>query len=254
MFNKQQNIFVFPNFIDTGEEAGKAIESCILKKQELQETVRIIFASAPSQNSMLNRLTASTEIQWDRIVAFHMDEYLGLRKNAPQLFSNYLQDHLFSRVRLKEAHIINPYGNPESEIQRYSKLIDESPIDIVCLGIGENGHIAFNDPPVADFKDHKTMKIVTLDKKCKAQQVHDGAFKNVGQVPKQAFSLTIPTLMRGENLFCVVTGPNKKEAVKKTLKGPISTACPASILRTHPSCQFYFDEKAYSEVKENTQL
>lgn len=243
-----KNVHVLSNSEETGTAAGKAIEACIMEKQKSQKEIRMIFAAAPSQNSTLDYLTQSTKINWGKIIAFHMDEYLGLEKDSPQLFSKYLEKHLFSKVKLKKKHLIRPYNAFQEELERYKTLLEEAPIDIICLGIGENGHIAFNDPPVADFKDPETIKVVELDKKCKLQQVHDGAFPSVNEVPNQALSLTVPTLMAGKNLFCVVIGSNKQEAVRDTLKGPITTACPASILRTHPNCHFYFDEKAYAHV------
>lgn len=174
-----------------------------------------------------------------------MDEYLGLPKNAPELFSAYLENNLFSKVKLKNKFVIDVNANVEQEIERYSRLINEAPIDIVCLGIGENGHIAFNDPPVADFNDPETIKVVELDDECRIQQVNDGCFPTFNDVPEEALTLTVPTLMKGENLFCVVVGKQKSNAVRDTLTGSVSTECPASILTTHPNCEFFFDQHAY---------
>ncbi|MEH6679791.1 MAG: 6-phosphogluconolactonase [Sediminicola sp.] len=248
MSDFQNKIHVLPTPLSTGTEAGKAIETCIVKLQREQDSIRIIFAAAPSQDTMLDYLAASTAIEWDRITAFNMDEYLDLPKGAPQLFSKYLETNLFNKVPLKRAFTIDPHSDAQTEIQRYSSLIKEGPIDIVCLGIGENGHIAFNDPPVADFEDPQTLKVVELDEECRTQQVNDLCFETLGQVPKRALTLTVPTLMNGANLFCVVVGENKSLAVKNTLMGPVSTTCPASILTTHPNCHYYFDDKAYRHV------
>lgn len=245
---ESKNIHVLSNSEETGKAAGRAIEACLIEKQKTQKEIRMIFAAAPSQNATLDYLTQSTKINWGKIVAFHMDEYLGLKKDAPQLFSNYLENHLFSKVKLKKKHLIRPHNSFQKESERYKNLLKEAPVDIICLGIGENGHIAFNDPPVANFNDSEIIKVVELDQKCKLQQVRDGAFPSVNEVPDRALSLTIPTLMAGENLFCIVVGSHKQNAVNGTLKGPISTTCPASILRTHPNCHFYFDEKAYAKV------
>lgn len=245
-FNKDIHVLSAPNSV--GIAAGKAIEARILKLQEHQETIRMIFASAPSQDAMLAYLVKSSRIQWDKIIAFNMDEYLGLAQGAPQLFANYLEDKLFSKVELKAQYTINPHSEIAEEIKRYSTLINEKPIDIVCLGIGENGHIAFNDPPVANFDDPETIKIVELDKECRAQQVNDDCFASINEVPEKALTLTIPALLQGDYIFCVVLGANKSNAVKNTLKGPLSTACPASVLTTHPNCKYYFDEEAYKEV------
>ncbi|MCG9972147.1 glucosamine-6-phosphate deaminase [Christiangramia crocea] len=248
MLDLMKDVNVFPTKKITGEAAGKAIEKCILKLQEKQGTIRIIFAAAPSQDTMLAYLSKSSEINWNRIVAFNMDEYLDLPTDAPQLFSKYLEEHLFSKVDIKEVYTINPNIPVHQEIERYSKLINQGPIDIVCLGIGENGHIAFNDPPVADFQDSKVIKTVELDDLCRKQQVNDDCFEDLSKVPKKAITLTVPTLMAGKNLFCIVIGENKADAVNRTLTGPISETCPASILRKHPQCKFYFDNAAFQNV------
>ncbi|WP_299670415.1 glucosamine-6-phosphate deaminase [uncultured Polaribacter sp.] len=250
MSNLDQKINIFPNKRETGNAAGKALEDCIVKLQGVKDKVRIIFAAAPSQDAVLNYLTKSTLIDWSKIVAFHMDEYIGLQPNAPELFSSYLNKKLFSKVKIQEVHTINVHNGISEEIERYEKLLTKTPIDIVCLGIGENGHIAFNDPPVANFNDPEVIKMVQLDDACRMQQVNDGCFDTIIDVPKTAITLTIPTLMNGANLFCVVVGSKKSEAVKNTLSGVISTACPASILTTHPNCTFYFDQKAFKKNKD----
>lgn len=243
-----QNIKVFPDKETTGIAAGKAVEACIVKLQKTQDTVRIIFAAAPSQDSMLGYLTNSDAVDWNRVVAFNMDEYIGLKPNSPELFSAYLENALFSKVAIKEKHTIQSDNEVSSELRRYAALLNAAPIDIVCLGIGENGHIAFNDPPVANFNDPEIIKVVELDDACRWQQVNDGCFETLKEVPQNAITLTIPTLLKGKNLFCVVLGPKKSQAVKNTLLGPVSTSCPASILTKHPNCSYFFDEDAYRET------
>ena len=252
MANFNENIHVFPNKTKTGEAAGKDIEACIVKLQKVKDSIRIIFAAAPSQDSMLNYLTKSKLIDWGKIIAFNMDEYIGLKPNAPELFSSYLDTNLFSKVTVKENNTINIHNGISEEINRYIALLSSNPIDIVCLGIGENGHIAFNDPPVADFNDPEIIKVVELDDACRIQQVNDGCFDTFEEVPKKAITLTIPTLLNAANLFCVVVGSKKSEAVKNTLSGSISTSCPASILTKHPNCKFYFDDKAFKKSLEFT--
>lgn len=248
-----QNINVFPDKETTGIAAGKAVESCIVELQKTQDTVRMIFAAAPSQDSMLGYLTKSHAIDWNRITAFNMDEYIGLKPHSPELFSAYLEKALFSKVNIKDKNTIQSDTEVSQELKRYAALINEAPIDIVCLGIGENGHIAFNDPPVAEFEDPEVIKVVELDEACRWQQVNDGCFETLGKVPQHAITLTIPTLLKGKNLFCVVLGPTKSTAVKNTLLGPVSTACPASILTQHPNCSYFFDEEAYKDTaKMNT--
>mgnify|MGYP003644847822 CR=1 FL=1 len=248
MVDYQKGVNVFSSRILAGTVAGKEIEDCIVKIQDSQPEIRIIFAAAPSQDGMLAYLANSPLVKWGKIVAFHMDEYIGLPTASPQLFASYLNDNLFSKVPLKEVHLLNTSGDVEKEMTRYEKILNQAPIDIVCLGIGENGHIAFNDPPVADFNDPKTIKAVELEDACRIQQVNDGCFPALVEVPTRAVTLTIPTLMRGKHLFCVVLGKNKSEAVKNTLSGSVSTSCPASILTTHPNCNFYFNKSAVKDL------
>jgi glucosamine-6-phosphate deaminase len=176
-----------------------------------------------------------------------MDEYIGLKTGARELFSVFLREELFDRVKMKKVHIINSNAGTGEEIKRYSALISEAAIDIVCLGIGENGHIAFNDPPVADFNDPHVMKVVRLDHKCRMQQVNDGCFSSLNEVPEEALTLTIPVLFNAPHLFCVVPGDRKRTAVHSTIYGPVNTSCPASILQSHPDCRFYFDTGSFGE-------
>jgi len=210
-----------------------------------QPQVRIVFAAAPSQNEFLESLIAEPGVDWNRVAAFHMDEYIGLPAQAPQRFGRFLEERLFRHVRPGNVHLIDGLGDPEAECRRYGELVRTAPIDIICLGIGENGHIAFNDPPVADFDDPVPMKPVELDEACRRQQVNDGCFPSLEEVPRRALTLTIPTMMSGKRLFCIVPGANKRDAVARTLHGPVSTDCPASILRRHPDCTLYTDLDAY---------
>jgi len=243
-----RNIHVFLTGQEAGIAAGKAVEERLVALQRQRDVIRIIFAAAPSQDHLLAYLASSTRIQWEKIIAFSMDEYLELPDDAPQLFSRYLENNLFSKVALKEIHTIDTQRPVAEEITRFTALINAGTIDIVCLGIGENGHVAFNDPPVADFEDPQTIKQVDLDLTCRMQQVHDGCFSSLEEVPATALTLTIPALLRGESLFCVVVGNHKKEAVKQTLTGPIDPSCPASILQTRPDCQYYFDRDAFGAI------
>jgi glucosamine-6-phosphate deaminase len=177
-----------------------------------------------------------------------MDEYIGLTQDSPQSFSYFLTEHLFKAVKPRKVHLMNKYQNVVLAQQQYANLVSEAPIDIVCLGVGENGHLAFNDPPVADFNDRKLIKVVTLDEACRCQQVNDGCFKEIEQVPERALTLTIPALLSGKFLFCVVPGKSKSEAIKNLVEGEIATSCPASILRTHNNCTLYVDEDAYTKI------
>jgi glucosamine-6-phosphate deaminase len=173
---------------------------------------------------------------------------VGLPAVAPERFAQWLQRHLFSRVPFASVHTIVPEQDPQATAAAYAEALAAAPIDIVCLGIGVNGHIAFNDPPVADFDDPFDVKIVELDDICRQQQVDDDCFAQFEDVPAQALTLTIPRLLRAERLFCVVPGAFKRDAVQKTLSGPVTTDCPASILRTHPNCILYLDAESDPNV------
>ncbi|SDG87173.1 6-phosphogluconolactonase [Propionivibrio dicarboxylicus] len=203
---------------------------------------RGIFAAAPSQNELLAHLRAARALRWDAVEAFHMDEYIGLPAGAPQRFSHFLRTALFDHVPLKAVHLLDQAGLPiADEMARYADMLASAPIDVVCLGVGENGHIAFNDPPVADFNDSRLVKEVQLDLACRLQQVNDGAFATLAAVPERAMTLTVPALMRGESLICVVPGERKAAAIQSMLCGPIEENCPASILRRHDDCTLYLD-------------
>ncbi len=235
------DIRVYANRQAMGTAAAREVAATMRDLLATQGRVRMIFAAAPSQNGFLAALSDAPALDWSRVTAFHMDEYLGLPMEAPQHFGTFLRAHLFDRVHPGIVHLIDSANETAAECARYGALLHEAPIDIVCLGIGENGHIAFNDPPVADFDDPEAIKPVELDLMCKQQQVNDGCFATIGDVPSHALTLTIPMLLSGAYLSCVVPGPAKRQAIHDTLRGPITTACPASILRRHPACVLYLD-------------
>ena len=206
-----------------------------------------IFASAPSQNEFLAALVAAPSIDWSKVVGFHLDEYLGMDDQAPQSFRRFLIDRLVSKVALREFHGLR--GEAEdgaAESRRYSELLAANPPDFAVLGIGENGHLAFIDPPFCDFDDSQRVKVVELDDVCRAQQVNDGAFATIEDVPRHALSLTIPTLMARRRLFAIVPGPAQREAIKSAVEGPVATTCPASILRRHPDAHLFIDRDSAS--------
>jgi glucosamine-6-phosphate deaminase len=236
---------VYPDRKALGDAAGADVAAKIRELQATKPNLRMIFAAAPSQNETLAALVKAGGIDWSRITAFHMDEYIGLPEDAPQRFSRFLRDRLFDLVKPGRVYLINSSNSIDDEARRYGALLREAPIDIVCLGIGENGHLAFNDPPVADFSDPLTIKPVELDDACRQQQVNDGCFPSFAAVPTHALTLTIPTLMSGAHLCCAVPGPTKRRAVQRTLSGPISTDCPSTILRRHPDCTLYVDRDSY---------
>ena len=239
------DVRVFRDRSSLGGAAAADVAGTLRGLLDRKERVRVVFAAAPSQSETLAALSQAGDIDWSRVTALHMDEYLGLEEGAPQGFGSFLRSRLFDLVRPGEVHLIDGQGAVEEECRRYAFLLREAPIDVVCLGIGENGHIAFNDPPVADFEDPLLIKSVRLDEASRRQQVHDGMFPALGEVPTHALTLTIPALMSGGRLFCMVPGKTKRQAVHCALRQPISTSCPASVLRRHPGCTLYLDVDSY---------
>ena len=225
-----------------GASAAADIKAKILALLQTKEAINMIFAAAPSQNEVLASLALDREIPWERVNAFHMDEYIGLSADAPQGFGNFLKEHIFGLAPFKSVNYIDISAkDPEKECERYAAILAEYPTDIVVMGIGENGHIAFNDPPVADFADPKAVKPVLLDEICRNQQVNDGCFATIDDVPKYAITLTVPTLFAGDYLFCIVPAATKANAVKATLCGEIGETCPATVLRRHQNAILYLD-------------
>jgi glucosamine-6-phosphate deaminase len=229
-----------------GRAAGEAA-AATLRELLAKKPVSVIFAAAPSQNEFLETLVAAKGIAWDRVTAFHMDEYVGLPGSAPQSFGRWLRDRIFDKVKPGTVHYLDGMAkNPEQECARYTALLKAAPPDLTCMGIGENGHLAFNDPPVADFKDPAAVKVVELDLASRKQQVNDGCFDTLEAVPKTAMTLTIPTLLSAPWIYCMVPGPRKAPAVKRTLEGSIATDCPATILREHDRAVLFLDKESAS--------
>lgn len=212
-----------------------------------QSTATVLFGAAPSQNETLAAFAAS-DIDFSRIVVLHMDEYHTLPMDAPQRFSRYLDEHIFGLVAFKEVHYLGREGNAAEDCAHYAEILREHPLDLAFIGIGENGHIAFNDPHEADFHDPQLVREVSLDEQCRMQQVHDGCFATLEDVPTHALTLTIPAIMAAPHLICTVPGPQKRAAVTAACRGPISTACPASILRTHPDATLFCDADSGQEI------
>ena len=241
--------YVFDTRENAGQKAGNDIADAIVSMLEEKEELNMIFAAAPSQNETLSALLERKEISWERINAFHMDEYIGLSKDAPQRFGNFLKAAIFGKVNFKSVNYIDGGAEDiEAECARYTKLLKEHPVDIVCLGIGENGHIAFNDPCVADFQDQALIKVACLDEVCRNQQVNDGCFATLADVPTHALTLTIPALVSAKKMFCTVPAATKRWAVKETIQGQISEDCPATIMRKHGSAILYCDSLSGADL------
>ena len=233
---------------ELGAAAAEILTAKISELLKTKEYINIIFASAPSQNEFLAELL-NKNIEWNRINAFHMDEYIGLHPDASQGFVNFLKDRLFSKVNCREVNYLN--GNatdPQDECKRYSDLLINYPTDIVCLGIGENTHLAFNDPHVADFNDPLIVKVVDLDQDCRSQQVNDGCFATIDDVPTHALTITMPALFKSTFAYAIVPGKFKANAIFHTLNSDISELYPSTILRRHDHAVLFIDEDSASKL------
>lgn len=244
--------YVFETRVEAGGAAANAVVELFKSLLQGHDEVNVTFAAAPSQNEFLDALSRVQVVEWHRINAFHLDEYIGLPSNAPQRFSKYLDEKIFKRVPFKTVNYVIPEGmesvKPEELAKRYEKLLREYPLHLACIGIGENGHIAFNEPSVADFDDPHLVKVVKLEEKSRQQQVNDGCFEKIEEVPTHAITLTVPAIMRAKHVVCVVPGERKKRAVFKTLEGPVTTECPASVLRRHTSVHMFLDRESASLI------
>jgi glucosamine-6-phosphate deaminase len=239
--------FVAKSRAAMGQKAGEDIADELRRRLRSQQGVRIIFAAAPSQSEMLAALMLMPHVDWSRITAFHMDEYLGLASEAPQRFGLWLRRAIFDRLPFAAVHLLEPGNDPEATAAEYADRLAASPIDIVCCGIGSNGHLAFNDPP-ADLNDPSDVKVVTLDTACRQQQVDDRCFERFDDVPTHALTLTIPRLLAADRIFCCVPGAFKKTAVRRALQDPISGLVPATVLRTHSNWSLYLDEDSAADL------
>lgn len=243
-------VHISPTRKEMGVVAGKRIAEIINQTIAKKGEARVIFASAPSQNEMLDYL-AQASIDWSKVTGFHMDEYVGIDKEAPQSFSKFIEDRLISKINIGTWHRFGgTTDSVENDIIEYTTLLTEKPNDLVILGIGENGHLAFNDPPVCDFNDPLVVKVVALDEVCRNQQVNDGCFISLEDVPTHALTITIPPLLACEHMVAVVPGPTKRQAIQQTLLGEIGTHCPASILRKYKNAELYIDYDSYQYVED----
>lgn len=232
-----------------GEIAGRDAAEAIKKAIAARGEANVMFAAAPSQNDTLATLCADGGVDWSTVNAFHMDEYIGLPEDHPAGFRNFLKKAIFNKFPFKSVNLLN--GNAENidgEIARYSELLDEHPLDVVILGIGENGHIAFNEPSVADFQDKANVKRVKLEEVCRMQQVHDGCFTAINEVPTHALSVTIPPMIRGKVMICSAPCATKAHAAERMVNGEVSVSCPASVLRTHGDATLYLDADSGREL------
>jgi glucosamine-6-phosphate deaminase len=236
---------VHPTRNAAGAAAAQAAAVAIRSLSREQASIGVIFAAAVSQLETLRALVAIAGLPWEQVRGLHLDEYVGLDAHHPASFRHFLHDHLTRHVEIKEFCAI-PADRQDLEqvCHKYAETLRSANPRLALLGIGENGHLAFNDPSEADFADPLDVKIVTLDALCREQQVAEGWFRTVEEVPRSAITLTIPVIVRVPSLIVTVTGRRKMNIMRQALHGPISTDCPASILRTHPNTVVYLDREA----------
>ena len=233
---------VFDNRTAMGADAARDVANEMRRLLSEKREINMIFAAAPSQSDFLAALVDEKEIDWKRVNVFHMDEYIGIGNEHPQSFAKFVKTHVADKFQVGAFYPLNgACENVAAECARYEKLLRDFPVDIVCMGIGENGHIAFNDPGVADFTDPVFVKTAKLDEVCRNQQVNDGCFPTIDDVPKYAMTLTVPALMSAAKHFCMVPAPTKAKAVKATLQGKITDLCPATVLRLQDNAILYLD-------------
>lgn len=228
--------------VKLGQKAGRLAADAIRKTIQEKGTANIILATGTSQFQTLEHLTQEQNIDWSKVVMFHLDEYIGLPDSHPASFRKYLKERFLAKVEpLKAVHLINGETNPEAECVWLGDLITQHPIDVAFVGIGENGHLAFNDPP-ADFETDEPYIIVDLDEACRKQQFGEGWFKSVEEVPRQAISMSVRQILKSKQIICSVPDERKAVAVKNTVKQPVSNLYPASILQTHDQCVLFLDK------------
>ncbi|NLI72745.1 MAG: glucosamine-6-phosphate deaminase [Bacteroidales bacterium] len=239
---------VYSNEASAGKASAEFVAEHINEAIKTQGHANLILATGASQFAFLDAIK-KLDVDWSKITVFHLDEYKGLPETHPASFRKYLKERILNEVKPAKVYLINgDADNLEEEIQNYEALLKKHPIDVACIGIGENGHIAFNDPGVADFNDPKLVKVVQLDNVCRNQQLGEGWFKSLDDVPQEAISLTIPAIMNCKVISCLCPNKRKAQAVYDTVNAPISTDCPATILRKHPQTVLFLDKDSASKL------
>jgi glucosamine-6-phosphate deaminase len=236
-----------------GTAAAEKATTAIRNAQLTSGKARIIAATGAAQFEFLDALTSMPEVDWQRVVMFHLDEYVGLpdSDSHPASFVKFLQDRLIGKLGIKEAHLLSGQEDPAVVISRVGKALSSAPIDVAFVGIGENGHLAFNDPP-ADFVTEDPYLVVNLDEACRRQQLGEGWFRSLADVPRQAISMSVKQILKAKEIVCIVPDARKAEAVKACFEGEISPLVPASILRTHPNTTVYLDTHSAALLKPST--
>jgi glucosamine-6-phosphate deaminase len=242
------NLTVFPDKHSLATAAAAQAAIAIRSAIDRQGCARIIAATGASQFEFLEQLTKAPDIDWEKVEMFHLDEYLGMSATHPASFRKYLRERLIDRVGIARFHLLDGERDPHEVIAEITTEIRKAPIDVAFVGIGENGHLAFNDPP-ADFETDESCMVVELDEACRRQQFGEGWFHSLEDVPRRALSMTVRQILRSRQIICVVPDARKALAVSKCLQGEISPLAPASILRTHPHTYFYLDQDSAALLK-----
>jgi glucosamine-6-phosphate deaminase len=240
---------IHPSGKAAGAAAARAAGHALMELGKTLDSIGVIFATGASQLDTLDALTKIENLPWNKISGFHMDEYIGISGSHFASFQRYLREKLTDKVPMKEFFAIDGcVPDIDKACREYASKLRSANPQLCLLGIGENGHLAFNDPPVANFNDSVDIKVVQLDDLCRQQQTAEGWFSSVEQVPESAITLTIPTLFRVPKLILSVPGSRKAKIIRRTFEDPVSTACPATILRTHPDATVYLDPDSASEL------
>jgi glucosamine-6-phosphate deaminase len=238
----QMTVTVHGDSESLGRAAADTAAGVLRRAVAERGVAHAMFATGNSQFAFVNALVHATDdVPWSDVVVFHMDEYVGAGPDHPAGFQRWIRERIVDQVRPRAAHYLDGTTDPGAECDRYAGLLRDHPLDLCCLGIGENGHLAFNDPPVADFADPLLVKVVELEAACRRQQVNEGHFATLDDVPGQALTVTIPALLAATTVLAIVPEARKAEPVRQALSGPVSTACPASILRTQPQVALHLD-------------
>lgn len=242
------NLRVFPDKYALAKAAALEAATAIRRAIRERGRARIIAATGASQFEFLDELTKLPGMDWKNVEMFHLDEYIGLSSNHPASFQKYLRQRLLDKVGIVEYHFLQGDGDPQQAIAEVTAEIRKAPIDVAFVGVGENGHLAFNDPP-ANFRTAEAFLVVDLDDACRRQQLGEGWFKTLEEVPRRAISMTIPEILKAEEILCIVPDARKAQAVEKCFDGEISPLAPASILRTHPNVFVYLDHDSAALLK-----
>lgn len=246
-------ISIQPDSRQLGTAAGRKAADFIRETINEKGNARIILATGSSQFETLRQLVMEEGIDWGVVTMFHLDEYIGLPVTHGASFRKYLKERFLEKVPpLKAVHLIDGEGNPETECRRLEELIRQSPIDVALVGIGENGHLAFNDPP-ADFNTEKAYIVANLDTSCRQQQINEGWFGEMKEVPRQAISMTVKQIMKSKHIICSVPDARKANAVKDTVEQEVSNLYPASILQLHGDCYLFLEKASAKDLKEEQQ-